>query len=281
MKNAIIDIGSNSIRLFWLGNKPNENTQLAEDLIHTGKLKKEAMERTVKAIDELARLAKSEGAGKVYAFATEAVRAAANRDEFIDMVRKTVDEFELIPAEKEAMLGFNGAYPGSGTVAVLDVGGASSELAVGNENGLLYAHSMPLGSVRLKDYAKDENVRFGYAKERVKEYKNVPGFDRLISIGGSSSVIAATRLQLVPYDRNRIHGYKMTYDEMKETIDFILSVPVEERSMIKGLHPKKSVVGPVGGLIVLAVMEHLGVNEIELSEKDNLDGYAMYRGIEL
>lgn len=281
MKNAIIDIGSNSIRLFWKGEKPNENTQLAEDLMRTGRLKEEAMERTVNAIARFAKQAKEEGADKVYAFATEAVRAAKNREEFIEKVRKVVDEFELIPAEKEAFLGFNGAYEGKGTIAVLDVGGASSELAVGNETGLLYAHSMPLGSVRLKDYANDENERFGYAKERVKEYGTVPKFDKLLSIGGSASTLAAARLGLVPYDSNVIHGYKMTYGELKETIDGILSVPVEERSKIKGLHPKKSVVGPVGGLIVLAVMDYLNVKEIELSEKDNLEGYAAYRGIEV
>ena len=281
MKNAIIDIGSNSIRLFWMGEKPNENTQLAEDLIHTGRLKKEAMERTVDAIARLANRAKSEGADKVYAFATEAVRAAENREEFISRVKEVVDSFELVPAEKEALLGFNGAYPGTGTVAVLDVGGASSELAVGNEKGLIYAHSLPLGSVRLKDYDNDEKVRFGYAKERVKEYGTVPKFDKLVSIGGCGSVIAAVRLGLVPYDRNKIHGYTMTHDEMKETIDYILSVPVEERVDIKGLHPKKAVVGPVGGMIVLAAMEYLGVDKVELSEKDNLEGYAAYRGIEV
>lgn len=281
MKNAIIDIGSNSIRLFWKGEKPNENTQLAEDLIHTGRLKKEAMERTVDAIGSLANKAKSEGADKVYAFATEAVRAAENREEFISRVKEVVDSFELVPAEKEALLGFNGAYPGTGTVAVLDVGGASSELAVGNEKGLIYAHSLPLGSVRLKDYDNDEKVRFGYAKERVKEYGIVPKFDKLVSIGGCGSVIAAVRLGLVPYDRKKIHGYTMTHDEMKETIDYILSVPVEERVDIKGLHPKKAVVGPVGGMIVLAAMEYLGVDKVELSEKDNLEGYATYRGIEV
>ena len=281
MKNAIIDIGSNSIRLFWNGEKPHENTQLAEDLIHTGRLKKEAIERTVNAIEMLANKAKSEGAYKVYAFATEAVRAAENREEFISRVKEVVDEFELVPAEKEALLGFNGAYPGSGTVAVLDVGGASSELAVGNENGLLYAHSMSLGSVRLKDYSKDEKERFGYAKQRVTEYGSVPKFDKLISIGGSSSVLAAVHLGLVPYDSKRVHGLTMTKEELQGTIDRILSVPVEERVNIKGLHPKKTVVGPVGGMIVLAAMEYLGVDRIELSEKDNLEGYAMCRGIEV
>lgn len=281
MKNGIIDIGSNSIRLFWKGLKEQENTQLAEDLIHTGTLKQEAMDRTASAIAYFAEKAKKEGAAKVYAFATEAVRAAKNRDDFIERVKKIVDSFELILPEQEALLGFTGAYPGKGRVAVLDIGGASTELAVGDENGLLYAHSMPLGSVRLKDYSQNENERFGYAKEFVKEYGTVPPFEKLISIGGSLSAIAATRLALCPYDPEVIHGFEMTREEVWETVQRIFAVPVEARIHIVGLHPKKTVVGPVGGLIGLAAMDYLGVKKVTLSEKDNLEGYARLRGIEV
>ena len=280
MKNAVIDVGSNSVRLFYNGQKRLVNTQLAENLMRTGVLSEAAMQRTAQAIEDLASVARAEGATDVYAFGTEAVRAAANGACFVEIVRALGVNFEVIPAEREASLGFYGAYT-SGTLAVLDIGGASTELAVGDERGLRYAHSMPLGSVRLKDYASDKETQFSYAKTRVSEYENVPKFDKLVSIGGSVSQLAAVKLAMEPYDPEVIHGAVMTYEDIEQAVDKILSYPPEERVKIRGLHPKKILVAPAGGLIALAVMDYLGVKQTVLSERDNLEGYAMWRGIEV
>lgn len=280
MKNAIIDIGSNSVRLLCNGQKIIENTQLAEGLISSGCLKKEAMERTILAVKHLKDLALNKGVKNVYAFATEAVRAAKNGKEFISALQKENIDIELISPQQESQCGYLGAYT-SGTVAIIDIGGASSELTVGDENGIIYSHSLPLGSVRLKDYSLDKNLQYQYAKERVKEYGSVPKFDKLISIGGSVSVIKAVSLKLEPYDANVIHNSVMTYGEMNTTVEAILAVKADERKFIPGIHPKKILVAPAGGVLALAIMEYLGVNQLTLSEKDNLEGYAILKGMEI
>ena len=280
MKNAIIDIGSNSVRLLWNGKKVIENTQLAEGLISSGKLNKEAMLRTLLAVKNFKNSALKSGAKRVYAFATEAVRAAENGKEFIEILKNEEIDIELLSPQQESQCGYLGAYT-SGTVAIIDIGGASSELTVGDENGIIYSHSLPLGSVRLKDYSLDKNLQYQYAKERVKEYGSVPKFDKLISIGGSVSVIKAVSLKLEPYDANVIHNSVMTYGEMNTTVEAILAVKADERKFIPGMHPKKILVAPAGGVLALAIMEYLGVNQLTLSEKDNLEGYAVMKGIEI
>ena len=281
MKNGIIDIGSNSVRLLFGGKKYMNNTQLAENLIHTGTLCKQATERTAAAIKEFYEFCMDNGAEKVYAFATEAVRAAKNGRDFVREVERIGVSVEVLSSEIEAKCGFCGAYSGKGIEGILDIGGASSELAVGDAKGLLYAHSLPLGSVRLKDYAPDASVQAEYAAIRVKEYGLVPKFDKLVAIGGTLSQIVAVMKELEPYDSERVHGTVLTREDVKKTTEMILSVPTEERINIKGLHPKKLLVAPAGGVLALAIMDYLGAETLTVSEKDNLEGYAKIKGIEI
>jgi exopolyphosphatase/guanosine-5'-triphosphate,3'-diphosphate pyrophosphatase len=228
MSSAVIDVGSNSVRMLFRGEKQIENTQLAEGLMTSGKLKDEAMARTADAVRAFAVQAKEDGAESVYAFATEAVRSAENGGDFIKILKDCGVAAEVIPSETEGIIGFDGAYT-DGKPCVVDIGGASTEVTVGDGVKIYYSHSMPLGSVRLKDYSADADKQLAYARERVKEYGAVPKFDRLVSIGGSVSVLCAVMQSLEPYDPNKIHGFTMTYGEIKTVVENILRVPAEER----------------------------------------------------
>lgn len=281
MSNAIIDVGSNSVRMLFRGKKYMENTQLAENLMNTGELCESAMERTEKAVKRFYDYAKDNGAAEVYAFATEAVRSARNGNEFAQRLTKDGIVVDILQGETEAQTGFCGAYTGEGTVAILDIGGASSELAVGNRNGLLYAHSLRLGSVRLKDYAPDSQKQALYAEQAVKDYGKVPKFDKLIAIGGTLSQLCAVMKSLEPYDAEQVHNTVMTIKDVESVTQKILSTPIEKRAEIKGLHPKKILVAPSGGILAAEIMKYLNITELTVSEKDNLEGYATLKKIEL
>lgn len=272
MKKAVIDVGSNSVRLLLNGEKKIINTQLAEKADVGGTLGKDPIARTAEAIRVLKEEAEREGA-KVWAFATEAVRSAKNKDEFLDAVRAFGLDIDVLPPQKEAEIGFFGAYYGTGVKATLDVGGASSELAVGDGKTLAYAHSLPIGTVRVKDYSQDFYEQTAYVRKRVKEYGQVPAFEELIAIGGTSSSIVAIRDEVEPYDPKKIHMQTLMRKEIREVTDYINATPVEKRKDIKGLHPKKILVIPAGGAILLGVMEYLGIEKITVSETDNLEGY--------
>ena len=272
MKNAVIDIGSNSVRLLLDGKKTGINTQLAEKADVGGILGEEPIRRTAEAVRVLKEQAEQAGA-RVWAFATEAVRSAKNKDDFLAAVRSFGQEVDVLPPQTEAEIGFFGAYYGEGTKATLDVGGASSEIAVGDGKKLLYAHSLPIGTVRVKDHAPDFEEQLRYVRKRVREYGDVPPFDELIGIGGTSSSIVAIRDQVEPYDPDKIHLQKLTKKEIREVTDYINATPVEKRKEIKGLHPRKILVIPAGGAVLIGIMEYLGIEEMTVSEKDNLEGY--------
>lgn len=283
MKSAIIDIGSNSIRLLFDGNKYTNNTQLAERLLQTGSLLPEAMERTKDAIVEFAKFAKENGAENVYPFATEAVRSAKNKEEFISLLKQNNLVIDVIESKIEGLLGFIGAYDerNNETIAVLDIGGASSELTVGNKDGIIYTHSMPLGTVRLKDYSlvKEEEIKF--VKKRIEEYGSVPPFSKLVAIGGSASTLCSIYKKMKVYNPDEVHNFVMTKEMISNTADILFNMPIEDRKTVVGLNPKKILVAPAGGVLLTCIMDYLNVNEITLSEKDNLEGYAIYNHIEI
>jgi exopolyphosphatase/guanosine-5'-triphosphate,3'-diphosphate pyrophosphatase len=275
---GVIDIGSNSVRLLYDGIKYNIVTQLSEGLFFENTLKDIPMLRTFDAVKSHYALAKNLGASDILVFATEAVRSAKNRNVFVKMLEKENITLDIISAETESKVAFLGAYTG-GTQAVLDVGGASSELIIGNENEILYSHSMPLGCVKLKDYSQDKNLIIPYLKARIQEYGKVPCFDQLISIGGTSSSLAAVFLALEPYDTDAVHNFLFSYDDIASTVERIINTPEIERANILGMHPKKTAVLPIGGLIILSVMEYLNIKNIRISERDNLEGYLALKGI--
>lgn len=236
------------------------------------------MSRTAEAVFYFFDYAKNKGAAKIYAFATEAVRNAENRFEFIDLLKKQNIDLDVISAEKESQIGFLGAYNG-GIMAVLDVGGASSELAVGNGEKIFYSHSLPLGCVRLKDLSKNAEDLKNYISERVAEYGEVPYFDSLTVIGGTVSSLVAVKLGMETYDSETVHGYLFDKKSLNDTVQKISSVPPEKRKDIKGMHPDKILTLPCGGLLILGIMDYLNVDYIRVSEKDNIEGYMIYNNL--
>lgn len=272
MNYAVIDVGSNSVRLLLNGKKTLVNTQLAEKMTSGGLLLPQAMARTAEAIVNFCDEARKNGAVPK-AFATEAVRSAANKEEFLSLLKKSDIELDVLSPAEEAEIGFFGAYCGDGTQGVLDVGGASSELAVGDGNAIIYSHSLPLGSVRLKDYSDDAEAMRAHARERVLEYGATPKFSKLISIGGTSSSLIAVRDGLSPYDPEKVHGQKLSLDEVEAVVERILSTPVEKRTEIKGMPPQKIRILPAGGILIAEIMRYLDVKCLTVSENDNLEGY--------
>ena len=280
---GIIDIGSNSIRLLLSnGSKAIEDkkvvrTQLAYNLANTGVLDEEAMSRSIQVIKELVGYAKENGADYVWPFATEAVRSASNKEVFLNRLKDMGIDVDLIPAKNEAKLGFAGAYYG-GRVAVMDVGGASSEIAVGDEKGLIYAKSIPIGIVKIKDVcSEDINKAEEYIESKIKDYGEVPEFDTLISIGGTASSFAAIAMEMEVYDSKKVDFFKLTYKDIEQAVEKIRILPMEERGQVKGLSLKRRDVIVGGGLLIMKIMKMLNKDYLVVRESDNQEGYLQYK----
>jgi exopolyphosphatase/guanosine-5'-triphosphate,3'-diphosphate pyrophosphatase len=142
-KYAVIDIGSNSVRLMTLADgkvlyKTLETTRLGEGIAARPVLNGQAILRTATAVKNFYDRAIGEGADGVYAFATAAVRSAENREAFLDAVKALCPlAVEIVSGEEEAKLGVLGAL-GVRDGSIVDVGGASTEITVQKDGKIVY-----------------------------------------------------------------------------------------------------------------------------------------------
>ncbi|MDE5654091.1 MAG: hypothetical protein K2I46_00605 [Clostridia bacterium] len=278
MKYAVIDVGSNSVRLMiseelrTLYKKIN-TTRLATGLALSGRLNQDRMLATAIAIEEYVEEAKAEKCDDIFVFATEAVRSASNKDEFIKMLSDKGIYIDVIASQDEARLGFEGAYT-DGICCVLDIGGGSAELAVGDNNSLSYAKSLPIGLVCIYDNCKENLEAIDeYVASMIREYGKLPKFDNLLAIGGTATTFVAIKEKMKIYNPHVVDGYVLTKEVVDELTAQIHAMDMQERLLLAGLEPKRADVIVGGGKLLSAIMSMLGRNSLIVRESDNQEGY--------
>lgn len=282
MKYAVIDIGSNSVRLMISENgktlyKLVEVVKLAEGMTEREGLTKQATERTVRTVVSFCDRAKIEKVDEVFAFATAAVRNAVNGTSLVSSVKSACGlEIEVVSGETEAMLGRLGAL-GNADGGVIDSGGASTEVVVVNGGSVIYSKSVNVGAVSVKNACgQDKFSSYQFISKKLEEYGAVPQTE-FYCIGGTATSIAAISQELDPYDPKKTDGFKIERKELRKIVDKLFSMSVEERKNLKGLQAARADVIAGGAAILLSLMEKLSLDVITVSEKDNLEGYLAYR----
>ena len=189
------------------------------------------------------------------------------------------------PAElEEAALTYRGVTAGRslepGTM-VVDLGGGSTELVA---DGLRV--SLDIGSVRLterflaSDPPTPAELDDAAAAVRALLVERVPDDVRAsttaaIGVAGTVTTLAALDLGLVEYDRERVHGHRIASAAIDELLARLAALPVAERRELPGLEPERAPVIVGGVVIVRELLRHLGLDELEVSEHDLLDGIAL------
>ncbi len=283
-KFAVIDVGSNSVRLMFVADgkvlyKRLNTTRLGEGIATSSRLKREAIERSALAVADFYAQAKREGAETVVAFATAAVRTAENRAEFLDEVKALCGlSVEVISGEEEAELGILGAL-GESDGGVIDVGGASTEIVVKKDGELAYKKSVNIGVVRLKDKCgRDLNALQVMANAAASEYGAFPNIKELYAIGGTATTLAALELGLTQYCSEKVTGTVITDARMRAIADKLSAMTVAEIEALPCM-PKGRADVITGGAVLLSVlMQRLDIQKLIVSDRDNLEGYAIKKG---
>ncbi len=166
---ASVDIGTNSVKMTVarLGDRleiladTTKITRLGKGVDASGRLDAEAMRRTLEALGEFAAEAKRLGAERIGAAGTSALRDAANGAEFVAEAERALGgTVEIISGDREAHLIYTAAQrdpdlslPDAGTLAVMDIGGGSTEFVLGRNGVIVFRNSLQLGAVRLTERA--------------------------------------------------------------------------------------------------------------------------------
>ncbi|MFC8423796.1 exopolyphosphatase [Streptomyces sp. NPDC057236] len=305
---AAIDCGTNSIRLLVADVTPatGELTELdrrmtivrlGEGVDRTGRLAPEALERTFAACREYAEIIEEHGAEHLRFVATSASRDAENRDEF---VRGVVDilgvEPEVITGDQEAEFSFAGAtkeLTGRTDLRrpflVVDIGGGSTEFVVGDDH-VRAARSVDVGCVRMTErhLVRDGAVTDPPAEEQIaamradieaaldRAEETVPLREAhtLVGLAGSVTTVSAIAQDLPEYDSGAIHHSRVSRDRVREITEWLLRSTHAERAAVPSMHPGRVDVIGAGALVLLAIMERIGAEEVVVSEHDILDGIA-------
>ena len=142
---------------------------------------------------------------------------------------------------------------------------------------VIYSHSLDLGAVKLKDACgQDFNSVEKVTAEKLKEYGIVPK-TQFYAIGGTATSLAALELELEPYDPKMVDGYVLTKLNLSNLVDKLFSLTIEERKKLKGMFPPRAEVIAGGAKLLLDIMTLVDVDEIIVSERDNLEGYLIKR----
>ena len=303
MRVAAIDCGTNSIRLLVadsVGGVLHEVdrrltiVRLGQGVDATGMFAADALRRTFAACDDYAATIQGYGADRIRFVATSASRDAGNRDEFFAGVRDRLGvDPEIIDGAVEAELSFRGATSGLAELhveapyLVVDIGGGSTELVLGDRTGVRQAQSLDMGSVRMTErYLRSEPVTADEVAtaaadiDSLLEATTVP-LDQarsLVGVAGTVTTLAAVALELPEYDRSRVHHARIEGDRLTETARWLVSSTRAERAARKAIHPGRVDVIGAGALILERVHRrtaaYLETDELLVSEHDILDGVA-------
>lgn len=300
MKLASIDIGTNSMRLlitdyekeFQHREKYVDITRIGRGVDHRGYISEEAMERNLRSLKKFVDQARRENCEEIFIMGTSALRDSKNRQEFVDRAKKETGlMIDIISGEEEALLGFYGVASDlqeSGYVLIIDIGGGSTEFILGDKRqGILFTKSENIGSVRLtekflredppsmRELAEMEAFIRRIAEETVDILRTYP-IKKLIGIGGTATSLSAMVQQLEPYESEKVHRSLIFKAEVEAIFCELVLRTLSQRMEMPGLQPERADVIIAGTHILCTLMKMLSMNEILISEYDNLEG-LIYR----
>ena len=283
-KNAVIDVGSNSVRLMLVADgkvlyKDLETTRLGEGLAYSKTLLPQAIERTAAAMARFYERAKAEGAETVRAFATAAVRSAENREAFLEKVASLCPlQVEVVSGEEEAELGLLGAL-GNSDGGIVDIGGASTELIVKKSGVFEYKKSVNIGVVRIKDNCTNEKELNDFCQKAIADFGQVPPLNRVYAVGGTATTLASLVLKLKEYSSEKVTGTLITQEKLYALVEDLRGMTVEEIANLPCMPKGRADVITGGAVWLYTLMQALSIREICVSDRDNLEGYALKKGL--
>ncbi len=281
MTYSVIDIGSNSVRLTVVRDgktlyKKLDFTRLGEKKDANGNLFPAAKDKTVTAVKNFVNIAKKENSDGIFAFATAAVRTAKDGRLFAAEIEKQCGvKVDIVSGEKEAELGVLGALCGKDG-GVIDVGGASTEIAVVKGGKVIYSKSVGIGAVNLTEkFGESFGAVSSFVANGIKEYGEVPPADFRI-IGGTAVTLAVVDSGLKEYDPLKTDGRVIFADRLSEITRTLSLQTPEERETVSGVDKRRADVIVSGAIIFCELIKYLGVKSFTVSESDNAEGYLRY-----
>jgi exopolyphosphatase/guanosine-5'-triphosphate,3'-diphosphate pyrophosphatase len=294
---AAIDFGTNTARLLIARHIPGgivpvlvkrEVVRLGGGFTDECGLSAEAQDRGLACLHRFSDIITDYGVKHVMASATSAVRDAVNGNAFVQKVfQETGIRLIVIDGNREAQLTLSGVLSGldscGKTLVVLDVGGGSTEFSISSHGIPFFIKSMPIGVVRLTEGFPSAVVmkeRVLSVIDRLEEDLTEAGLIissefELVGTAGTATTIAAIQLELIDYDYRKVNNHTVGKEDIVDIFQRLSLLKPHERLRVKGLEKGREDLIIAGLIIVIAVMDRFGFNQLKVSDSGLLEGLAL------
>ena len=265
---AAIDIGSNTTRLLVGEPVEGQLKKVMEQRAYTrigkakgkdGLIPDDKTEEVAEVVETQVKLAEELGASAIRVVATAAIRDAPNGSDVAERISARAEApVEIISEHEEGRLAFLGAtkplgHPVEGQIAIVDVGGGSTEISVGTiDEGVAWVRSWPIGSGLADEFitgdppSASEIRRIRDVIDETFEGVEIDRPDQVVAVGGS-----ATSLK-------RLTGVVLEYETLERAIRILCGEDSQAVSRQFELDPERVRILSAGALILEKVSELLG-----------------------
>lgn len=301
---AAIDIGTNSVHMvivrivtslpaFTIIAREKETVRLGDRDPQTGNLTPEAINRAIGALKRCQEVAKSLNAHQILAVATSAVREAPNGHEFVRSIETELGlAVNIISGQEEARRIYLGVLSGvefnNTPHLIIDIGGGSTELVLGDSDEPRTLSSTKIGAVRLtaefvpKNPVSDRELiylqafvrgQLERATDEIKANLRSGETPKLVGTSGTIETLAA----ILNTDKNgqipdRIHGFEIRLPELRNLIHRLRRMTVAERTTIEGMSERRAEIIIAGAVILQEAMAMLGMQSLSVCERSLREG---------
>jgi exopolyphosphatase / guanosine-5'-triphosphate,3'-diphosphate pyrophosphatase len=294
---AVISVGTNSTRVVLADIAPelplvdlaqSIGTRIGEGLGPRGHLGEEPMQRTLDAIAQLHRAVRGHYL-RLFAIATSAVRRADNGDDFCSRVQAELGvPMRVLDGDEEATASYRGAITAFGAlhgerVGVIDLGGGSTEYAVGSGPDPERFVSCEIGAVRLTEAVPELAGRDGVvalgtieraraiARQALEPIRDYPAIERLALVGGTATTTAA----IVRGRKGNITSFALTRSNLQDVLVRLCGMTLKERKEVVGMKPQRADILPAGIIVLDTVLDIVKRDTVVATTADLLLGFLL------
>jgi len=307
-KIAAIDLGSNSFHIVIVEiNHESQSFKVLDRLRETvrfgtfhepnRKLSELDIKKGIATLKRFKKLAEGHKISEITACATSSIREASNGKEWLLKIKDELGiDAHAISGPEEARLIYLGVLSGTELAGkkagIIDIGGGSTEIIIGDQQFIYHLSSTKIGAVRLSDRElKDEldldlkikniekNIE-GLLTTKIQQIEQI-GFDLLIGTSGTVQTLAR-----IDYRRNNfihddnipnLNQYKISYDSICSILEMMIKTPKEKRAEVFNISPNRAEIILAGTLILNVIMKNLKAKEIIYSDRALREGLIVDR----
>ena len=301
MRLTTIDIGTNTILMLIADVSADGSlfplrddqviARLGRGVDADRKITPKTTSRVLNYLRDYKQVSESFHSEKVVACGTSALRDASNRKDFLDTVRRELGlEISILSGDEEAELTYRGAVSeflgqdSDQSLAVLDIGGGSTELTIGRGTEIKQKSSLDLGSVRLTERTPLLNPPSSQAlqqavseiRDRISAFPQLPPHTRLIGVAGTVTTLAAINLGLASYDSSRVSGHFLSFATIERVSKELNARTVPQMAKdFPQIQPGRSDIIVAGVLILIESLRRFEIEGITVSDRGLRYGMAL------